>query len=211
MTASADLRKLCQNALTGVTAAKSNVFSPLDRPTWEGNYPVIFLQTPAEDKESLGRNGAPQFTVTTTMRVIARVTAKQAVNDAGAAAAELALEQLQQQIEMALINYPPLMSLLQQFAWVRVQKQVSGDGALHIGELVMEIGMEFYQGPEDFYPIVGTPIEEVTIDIDLVNVYDTSGTYPNPPFPDAVQPAPRTSGPDGRAEAGAIFTFPESN
>jgi hypothetical protein len=208
MTTSAELRVLSQAALTGQTSAGANVYTALDRPTWAGNCPVIFLQTPSEDKESLGRNGAPQYVVTTTVRVVARVQQPQEANDAGAAKAELALEQLQAQIEVALINNPALMSKLQQFAWVRVQKQVSGESAVHLGELVMEIGMEFYQGPEDFYPIVGAPIEQITIDADLVNVADPTGTYANPPFPDAVVPAPRTSGPDGRAEGGLDFTFP---
>lgn len=209
MTSSASIRTLAVAALVGTTAAGSNVYSPLDRPTWKGNYPVIFLQTPSEEKASLGPNSAPQFTTTTTVRIVARVNAPQAKNDAGAAAAELALENLQTQIEVALINNPALMSQLQQFAWVRVQKEVTGEGEQHLGELVMEIGMEFYQGPEDFYPTTSVPLEEITVDFDAANVFDPTGTYPDPPFPDSVEPAPRTSGPDGRAEGGLDLTLPQ--
>jgi len=209
MTDSATLRLFAQGALAGITAAGANVFTPLDRPTWSGNYPVIFIQTPNEEKESLGRNGAPQFTVTTTVRLIARVKQAQEENDAGAAKAELALELLQSQIEKGLINNPPLMSQLQQFAWVRVEKEVVGDSEFHLGELTMDIGMEFYQGPEDFYPIVGDAIEQITVDADLGNVFDPNGTYPDPPFPNSVTPAPRTSGPDGRAEGGLVINLPQ--
>lgn len=209
MTQTANLRAAAVTALTGATDAGANVFSPLDRPTWAGDYPVIFLATPEEQKESLGRAGAPQFTVTATLQVIARVSMNQAQKDAGAAQAMVELEKLQQQIEVALINNPALMSLLQQFAFVRVTKDVNGDGESNLGELKMDFGLEFYQGPEDFYPIPTNPLEEVTIDGDLANVFDPSGTYANPPFPDSVEPVPRTEGPDGRAEIGADITLPQ--
>lgn len=209
MTQSADLRTAAQTALTGATDAGTNVFSPLDRPTWSGNYPVIFLSTPEEQKESLGRQGAPQFTATTTLQVIARVSMNQAAADAGAAQAMVELEKLQKQIEVTLINNPALMDLLQQVAFVRITKDVNGDGESNLGELKMDFGLEFYQGPEDFFPIPTSPLETVTIDGDLASVFDPAGTYPNPPFPDSVEPAPRTAGPDGRMEIGADITLPQ--
>lgn len=209
MTQTADLRTTAAAALTGATDAGANVFSPLDRPTWAGDYPVIFLATPEEQKESLGRSGAPQFTVTATLRITARVQMNQAAKDAGAAQAMVELEKMQRQIEVALINNPALMSLLQQFAWVRVTKDVSGQGEGNLGELLMDFGLEFYQGPEDFYPIPSSPLEEITVDGDLTNVYDPTGTYASPPFPSSVEAAPRTEGPDGRMEVGADITLPQ--
>lgn len=210
MTSSADLRTIAQAQLIAAnTDALANVYSPLDRATWSGTYPVIFLNTPEEHKESLGPNGAPQFEVTMTLRATGRVQENQQQNDAGAAAAMVALERLQQQIEQALINNPALMSLIEQFAFVRVTNTVSGEGEVHLGEVQMDIGLQFYQGPEDFFPIASNPLEEVTVDADLTDVFDPSGTYPNPPFPDSVNPAPRTSGPDGRAEGGADITLPQ--
>lgn len=207
MTTAASLRALAVTALTGATSAGNNVFSILDWPTWNGSYPVIYMQTPMEEGASQGPNGAPQFTVTGTLRINARVQTPAQANGAGAASALVALENLQQQILVALINNPDLMGQLQQFPFYRAEKKVDGDGAQNLGELVLDIGMEFYQGPEDFYPITGTPIEEMTVDADLTNVYDPSGTYANPPFPSAVLPAPRTSGPDGRAEGGLDITL----
>lgn len=209
MTQTADLRAAAVTALTGATDAGVNVFSPLDRPTWAGDYPVLFLSTPEEQKESLGRAGAPQFTVTATLRVIARVTMNQAQKDAGAAKAMVELETLQKQIEVALINNPALMSLLQEFAFVRVTKDTNGDGESNLGELKMDFGLEFYQGPEDFYPIPTTALEEAVIDGDLASVFDPNGTYPRSLFPDSVAAAPRTAGPDGRTEIGAEIILPQ--
>lgn len=210
MTQSADLRNVARDQLSGRTDAGLSVYAPLDRPTWSGNYPVIFLTTPEEDKESLGPNGAPQFNVTATVRVTARVQENQQRDDAGAAAALLQLEKLQQQIERALINNPALWRAgVQQFMFVRCRNTVSGEGETHLGELQMDIGLQFYQGPEDFFPIATNPLEEITVDADLMNVFDPNGTYANPPFPDSVTPAPRTQGPDGRAEGGANITIPQ--
>lgn len=208
MTTSADLRTLAAAALKGATDAGQNVFSALDWPTWNGSYPILYLQTPVEDKESLGRNGGPQFTVTATLKVSARVQTPAQANGAGAAAAVAALEALQRQIELALINNPTLMRELQQFPFVRSEMKVSAEGEQNLGELVMDVGMEFYQGPEDFFPIATTPLEQITVDLDATNVFDANGTYANPPFPDAVLPAPRTQGPDGRAEGGLDISLP---
>ena len=193
----------------GATIAGNNVFSVLDWSTWSGSYPLIFLQTPTEEKESLGRQGAPQFTVTSTLRIDARVTAPAQVNGAGAAAALAQLEVFQQQIEIALINYPPLMQLIQCVPFVRVKMDVNAEGAQNLGEMVMDMGLEFYQGPEDFYPIHTDPLTEITVDADLVNVADPTGTYLDPPFPDSVVPAPRTHGPDGRPEGGLDILLPQ--
>jgi hypothetical protein len=46
------------------------------------------------------------------------------------------------------------------------------------------------------------PLQHISITNDLTNVFDATGIYDNPPFPDAVNAAPRTAGPDGRAEGG---------
>lgn len=209
MTTTADLRTIAVAGLKGNTDAAANVFDILDWPTWSGSYPVIYLQTPSEDKEGLGPNGAPQFKVTATLRISARVQMPAQANGAGAAAALVALENLQRQIEVALINYTPLMILLEQIPFVRVEKKVVGEGNQNLAELVMETGLEFYQGPEDFYVIPTDALTEITLDADLGNVFDPTGTYPNPPFPASVLPAPRTGGPDGRSEGGFDITLPQ--
>lgn len=207
MTTTSDLRELTAAALKDQTLAADRVYSARTWATWSGLYPVILLASPQEDMEGLGRAGAPQFTVTTTLRVVARVQVPEQANNAGAAQAQLLLEQIQEQVKRAVINNPALMRNLQQIPFVRSQFREPEEGAKVLAELVMDIGMEFYQGPEDFYPQEVVDLQQVSITDDLANVFDPSGTYPNPPFPNAVHPAPRTSGPDGRAEGGASFDF----
>lgn len=208
MTTSADLRLLAAAALRGSTDAGENVFTAMDWPTWSGSYPLLYLHTPAEDKESLGRQGGPQFTVTLTLQVSGRVQVANLEDQSGVAQATAQLEALQRQIELALINNPALMSLLQQFPFIRTEMKTDGMGDQNLGEIVMSIGLEFYQGPEDFYPIPTDSLDRITVDADLGNVFDATGTYPDPPFPGAATPAPRTQGPDGRSEGGLDITFP---
>jgi hypothetical protein len=224
MTTTSQLRQITAEALKANTSAGDNVFAARSWPTWNGNYPIIWLHSPEEFKESLGRNGGPQYTVTATIRITARVQMKALPRNAAASAMILALEGMQRQIEMALINFPPLMSRLQQFPFIRSTMDEDGDGEQQLGELVMDVGMEFYQGPEDFYPLEGpepvppfdpaaevaavrpiSPLDSVEVTDDLTNVFDPSGTYPDAPFPDAVNPAPRAAGPDGREEGGLSF------
>jgi hypothetical protein len=221
MTTTSDLRLLSAEGLKGKTIAGDNVFVARTWATWDGSYPILYLHSPSEDMESLGNASAPQFTVTATIRVSARVEVMTLPKNAGAAEALVQLEDIQQQIKMALINFPPLMKRLQQYPFVRSEIRDNGEGDSELAELVMDIGMEFYQGPEDFYPLEEddtpapvldpaaeiaalqpiVPLEQMNITTDLTNVFDATGVYDNPPFPGAVSPAPRTAGPDGRAEA----------
>lgn len=201
MTTTADLRRLTMQGLMGATNAGDRVFAARTWPIAKGDYPLIYLHSPAEDMESMGRSGAPQFTVTAVIRISARIQLKNMAGNAAAAQSVDDLEVFQQQIKSALINYPPLMARIQQFAFVRSQIQEDGEGALELAELVMDIGMEFYQGPEDFYPVPLDEPQQIHITNDLTNVFDASGTYSDPAFPQAITPAPRATGPDGRAEA----------
>lgn len=155
MTTSATLRAIALTALAGSTTAGSNVFSPRDIPTWDGSYPMLIVTTDDEDGDSHGRNGPPQFTVTATLRVIARVEQAAEDDDLGATLVLAELETLRDQVKTAVINYPALMVELQQFSFFRARMRTTGkeDTALHQGEVVVEIGLEFYQGPEDFYQV----------------------------------------------------------
>lgn len=228
MTTTSQLRQLAVEALKGATRAGANVFAARTWATNTGKYPLLYLHTPEEDMESLGRNGAPQFTVTATLRIDARVEVKSLPNNGGAARAILELESIARQIKRALINNPALMSRLQQFPFIRTEMRDDAEGATEIAEMVMHVAMEFYQGPEEFYPLEGeedpedfdaaaeiaaiqpiVPLEQIGIVADLVNVADRSGTYDNPPFPEAVTPAPRDVGPDGRAEGSLLIDLPQ--
>lgn len=163
MTTTNQLRDIAVQALVGQTDAGNNVFSPLDQPTWDGEYPVMFLTTPDEDGESWGRNSAPAFTVTATLRIEARVEEKAVAGDQGAAALLVDLERLREQIKTAVINYGPLMELLQQFSFFRTRIVAGPEQAeQHIGSIVVEIGLEFVQGPRDFRPVPSTPLDTIT-------------------------------------------------
>jgi hypothetical protein len=199
MTTSVDLMQLAITALKGATAAGSNVFSPRDWPTWDGTYPVVLVSAPDEVGESLGRN-APQFTVTTTVRIEARMQTTPMDSDAAASTLMAGLQAMRDEVKRAVINSYDLTKITQQYPFFRSRITTDPSGDQHLGQMVMELGMEFYQGPEDFFPITPVAIDEIGIHVDSINVFDPSGTYPNPPFPQAVTPAPRTQGPDGRDE-----------
>nr|GAT43698.1 predicted protein [Mycena chlorophos] len=191
------------------TAAGASVFSPRDWASFNGQYPAIFVLSKSEDRASLGPNGAQQFTTTTEIVITARVVAKMLPNGAGALGAQLALEALKTEIDQVLVNNPVITPLIQQIAYVHTEISVNDNGTDHLAELEMHFGIEFYEGPEDFYPVEGVPITDVNVTLDAINRFDPNGTYPDPPFPSSVEPAPRTSGPDGRAEGGIDITLPQ--
>lgn len=192
------------------TGAADKVYAPRDWPTVASLMPVILVQSPTERKTGMGRSGAPQFTVTTTLRVVARVYALADTGDSGAVAALAATSVLQRQIEVAVINDYDLRASIQQYTTIEVTNEVKRDGEMHFGELVMDFSLEFYQGPEDFAPIVSDAIAELAIYGDLLNVFDPTGTYDPDlePF-DAATDAPRTEGPDGRPEISALIELPQ--
>jgi len=164
MTDTVDLLNLTVDALKGKTSVMNNIFSPRDWPTWSGSYPLILVQTPSEEKTSLGKS-APEFNVVSTFQITARVQALATPRDGGGELVEARLIELRKQIERALINNYELTKAVQQFPFVRSQMSISDEGEYQIGELVMHIGMEFYQGPEDFYPVERFPINDVSLTI----------------------------------------------
>lgn len=214
MTTSADLRALFVTALKGATNAGQSVYSPFDWPTAPNSYPVILVHARKERKESLGPN-TPEFNVFTTIEIIARTKSPALVGDAGSAAALAAAETLKLQIETALINNPAIWAdpnggqRIEQFTSVDSELNTNSEGAMPMAELLMTIEVKFYQGPEDFFPIPTNPLQTVDIHVDTAAPFDPNGTYPNPPFPSAVLPAPRTSGPDGRDEGALTISLPQ--
>lgn len=165
MTTTADLRELTVQALQNKTGAATNIYSPRTWSTWSGDYPVILVRAPEEEGQSFGRNGPPAFTVTSAIHVAARIHVPGAESDGGAVTAEALLEQYREQIKAAVINYPPIMSLLQQYPFFRSSIAISDEGERPIGEVTVAIGMEFVQGPEDFYPVPVVPLQGVDVQI----------------------------------------------
>jgi hypothetical protein len=209
MTTRADLRDLTVAALTGQTAAGARVYTPADWPTVTSDYPAILVRAPREDREAWRRGGA-YFTCTAAIRIVAKVQALAQADDFGAEIAEEACERLEAQILRAVINNPAIMDVVQKLASIRSQVDVDSSGETHLAELTVEIDMEYVAGPDDFYPDATVPLAGVDVTLDAVDVFDATATFPNPTFPDAVLPAPRTSGPDGRAEAGLTLDLPQT-
>jgi hypothetical protein len=203
----AGLLQTTLDLLTDTTAASGNVYGPGDWSTWDGGYPYIRVRPLREHKESQG-NGGINFEVTSIIRVTARVSSPAMSSDAGAAAAEAALWALGRQIEVAVINAYSLKAYqLSEFPFVDTQVAVSAEGNEHYAELVMDIAMQFYQGPEAFAQAPQIALTQITIDTDLLNVFDATGSYTGAEFPGLS--APRQSGPDGRMEGGLDITLPQ--
>lgn len=207
MTQTADLLALAVAALKGATLAGDRVYSALDWPTTASQYPLIYCKTPTEEKESLSRNGGPDFTVTATLKVEARAEVGALPNGQSAAILERQLALIGQQIQVALINNPTLMGELQQVPFIRTEMNMTSAGNKELGEIEVAIGLEFFQGAEDFYQLPTWPLETLSLTADLRNVFDPSGTYADSTFPNAATAAPRQSGPDGRAEGGLTITL----
>lgn len=167
---SGDLLELVVAALLGplagdqppvyATDAGARVLRPADWPTQAGQYPVWKVRVLSETKQSLGRSGPPQFTVTTTIRAQGEVSEPAAVDDSGASAAETALWSLQRQAEVAVINSYPLTSEIQQIASVQTQLRFNGDAATHLAGIAIDFALEFYQGPEDFASVAADELDE---------------------------------------------------
>jgi hypothetical protein len=57
-----------------------------------------------------------------------------------------------------VINSYELTRNIQKYAEVRSTIDVDADGEAHMGQLLIEIDIEHYQGPEDFYPVDTVPL-----------------------------------------------------
>ena len=191
------------------TVAGDRVFMPRDWPVQDYDVPIIKIQAPSEDKISKGRNGI-QFDTTTSVEILAEVSAPAEDNDAAAGKVLTALGMFQRQIELAVIGDPTLfggdqVGLVQQLSRVSSKMATRADGKVHRGALSMTFDFEFYQGTEDFQLPKTVDIETFHLFADLINVASPTGTFV-PPMDYTPTPSPRTDGPDGRVEAEIEFS-----
>ena len=196
-TARAQYRQVLLSVLGTIPGV--NLYSPGDWNVTASKLPAIKLRYGPEEKRSKGVTGQTAFDTVSVFEMRVEVSAESGPK------ALLDLEALQADIEAAIFKSVPLRRLAQDFPMMRTQTAVQADGETHIGGMQIELGVTMY---ETFYPDVTAQLAEIDLTADLVNVADPTGTYPNPPFPDAVTPAPRTEGPDGRAEGFVKATFP---
>ena len=175
-----------------------DVESPGDWSFSQGGLPAIAVRALHDAKSSVAPT-EPQFDTSTTIAVKAVVQATTAE---------------------AAQDYS-VVGACKQVLSVDSEQEISSEGQNHLAGVTASFVFESY---EVFDPILPDPtlttwpvsapptvdVTTVTLDADLTNVFDPTATYPNPPFPSAVAPAPRTSGPDGRAEGGVSLTLPSS-
>lgn len=166
MTTSYDLLVLVYEALTtspDTTDAGPRVFKPGDWPTQQDQYPIIRLRIANEDRQSLGRSGAPEFTTIATIQALGEVSADAEAGNAGAGAAEAALWALKRQLEIAVINSYPLMTEIQQFPSIRSTLNYDSTGSSHLASVQIDLALEFYEGPENFAPVEADPLTSISL------------------------------------------------
>lgn len=166
--------------------------SPGDWSLPPAKLPAVQVRPGTERKMPVSVNGETQFNSTATIEV------KATVSGATGTEALLALEALDALVEGAVLKDIALRRIVQKFT-VESVAEIKSDGKVHFASTSTAFHLEFF---DVFDPDVTQTLDRMTLTADLRNVFDPTGTYPNPPFPDAVTPAPRTSGPDGRAEGG---------
>ncbi|BCQ23155.1 hypothetical protein NK8_12800 [Caballeronia sp. NK8] len=196
-TGRAELRGVLLSILETVPGVKT-VMCPGDWNVVSANTPAIKLRHGKEEKKSIGNVGQTAFTTTAAFEIVVEITAK------SGPAAQLLLDSLTSDIEAAIFKSIPLRNLAQDFPACHTTTEISAEGGPHTGVASILLAVEFY---EAFAPDINTELLGVNVTADLTNVADPGGTYPNPPFPSAVKPAPRTEGPDGRAEGTVNVQF----
>ena len=144
------------------TLAGARVYAPRDWPTKDDVYPAIFVSAPSGEKESLGRN-QPLYTTTETIRLLSRVDAPAASSDGNAGPVQATLLAMKRQIEVTLIGAPALMSQIQQIARVRSELGFNSGGEKHLGELGIEMDMEFVEDAWSFCTPPDNPLTEATV------------------------------------------------
>jgi hypothetical protein len=187
------LRTTAQNVISAITGVI--VDSPGDWDTQPNRLPNIKLRAPGDRKVSVART-LPEFTTTVVLEMEVTVAGETAEE------AQDALEDLGSKVEDAFFGAQPLVKLCQQFPTVQTTVKISGEGRSHFGRAHMLIECEVF---EAFDPTIINPadypaLQQMGVHVDTARPFDADGTYANPPFPDAVPPAPRSTGPDGRDE-----------
>lgn len=206
MTNSITLRRLFATELLAAnTMAGRDVYEFADWPSTSENMPQILVYDAEEEAHSEAR-GQPNFTTVSYLKVDGRVKAETAKG-----AREL-LDQMHMQILQAVVINYDILKVLQQIKSIHTQKKMNSETGMHVGQIIIAFGLEYFQAEEDFDTLsdaafAGTStsppvdLKEVDINVDLINRFDANGNYPGAPFPGSVTPAPRTEGPDGRNEA----------
>ncbi len=151
-----ELREAAATALVAAnTIAGANVFTARSLPIAPAGLPSIYLQVPTDRAESAGRS-APGFTRVAYLVVRGRVA------QGGPGQVETALDTLAEQIELALMCDAGLQAMIQQVTEIQTEVKVSSETGDHLGEVRMLFGLEF----TEYFPVVGTPLTQITGEIE---------------------------------------------
>jgi hypothetical protein len=148
---------VAEQLIAANTMASIRVYQSRAIPTGQEVLPAILLQTPSDQKVSRVR-GAPQFTETFDMVIVARV------QTATYQTAERDIELFVEQIELAILANTATVNPVQQFESVTTQIVVDGSAGKFLGEASMTFRVETFQA---YDPVALTPLQQITIDADI--------------------------------------------
>lgn len=162
--------------------------------------PSVLLRVARSGKEPMSKSTS-NFTTVVLVEIETKLTA------ASAELAQEAIEKIDALVEQALLTNVAFVRASQQIT-IETETEVKADTRNHVAGTVMLLRCELV---ETFDPILDAPaslqptaplLEGVDLHADLAGNFDPHGIYGDVLFPNAVQPAPRSSGPDGRDEGG---------
>lgn len=188
--AQSTLRKAFLKVLRDAAVAPT-IVSPGDWSVAPEKTPTVQVRISEAVKQGKGNAGPIAFD-TDVMIEVRAITSALTGEDA-----QDAIELLGADVEDALFRSPLLGHVVQSYRTVGTRTEVSAGQSMHYGSMAWAIRCQVY---ERFLPEITAILEGITLTADLTNVADPTGTYPDPAFPAAVKPAPRTEGPDGRVE-----------
>ena len=175
VTTSLDLLGMVQAALVaGQTELGDRIYRPADWPTQPGQYPIGKLRLIGESRQSLGHGSVIEFATTATVRLLIECSSPAVLDDGGAAAVEQDLWNVKRQAEVAIVGSYPLTTSIQRIVSI-VSQLAYTTAATHLAGVQMDISLEFYEGPESFFPVPAVDLDEVDVTgvgpgIDLQNL-----------------------------------------
>lgn len=187
--------------LQAVPEAGRRIYTARTWPLESPKNPCLLVYTWRETKTLLSTAGsAPQFQVDAKLVVRARAEAEDEIG------LEAALDALAGAVENALLTDPDWVARFERIGGIESSIHTLEEPAERpVGEVALVFDVRW---TEDFPPRLPFALAQVALRVDGAEPFDRTGTWPAaPPFP-AAPPAPRTSGPDGRAEVAATINLP---
>lgn len=142
------MQQLLVAAITGRTDAAERVFTPKTWSTKPDQMPIVLIRYARNDGASLGK-GEIQFETIDTVQIVLQVAKLPNAQDDAILAAEAEAWRIQRQIEAAIFQTGKLGGEIEQFPFIRRGIARNSDGQQTIVEIQTELGLKYYQGPED--------------------------------------------------------------